>query len=175
MKKLWIALATLLATVGVMTLHPQKADAASYGNLGEYTTPVELRGTWYYRQVDPMTNKLSKKIYKLRVLAHTIEDANEFGYVYVNDENSVGDFLKMTSEEQKQAEYATKGWVRGQRVMHDGINYLNIKGWFQSSGSGEYYGFTMKKKNGKMVPAVRIAHGAGFWVTGYAYRSKDLA
>lgn len=173
MKKVWTILATLVAAVGIMALHPQKVDAA-YGNLGNYTTPVELRGTWYYRQVDPMTNKLSKKIYRLKITANSIEDGNSKANIYVNDENAVGDFLKMSKADQKKATAATKNWVRAQRVTDMEINYLNIKGWFQSSGTGEYYGFTVVDHKGKLVPAVRIAHGAGFWLTGYAYRSKDL-
>lgn len=50
--------------------------------------------------------------------------------------------------------------------------WLNVYGWYQSAGDGEYYKVMTENINGKNVPILTAASGAG---NSNYYRSQDLA
>ena len=68
---------------------------------------------------------------------------------------------------------ATKNWGMagmGSRRVH-GINYMNVRGWMQEAGDGDFYG--LHTENGQSV--LVLAQGAGPWVSGVAWKTPQLA
>ena len=68
---------------------------------------------------------------------------------------------------------ATKNWGMagmGSQRVH-GINYMNVRGWMQEAGDGDFYG--LHTENGQSV--LVLAQGAGPWVSGVAWKTPQLA
>ena len=56
-----------------------------------------------------------------------------------------------------------------------GINFVNLKGWNQTAGAGEYYGVKQESYNGQNIDVMVEAGGAGAWCSQTYYSSADLA
>ena len=73
----------------------------------------------------------------------------------------------------KSYQKATQDWGMASifsKPVHS-ITWLNIRGWMQEAGDGEYYGVT--KENGQQVMV--SAHGAGIWADTVYWKTPVLA
>ncbi|GAJ26374.1 hypothetical protein JCM15457_1298 [Liquorilactobacillus sucicola DSM 21376 = JCM 15457] len=56
-----------------------------------------------------------------------------------------------------------------------GIDFLNVRGWNQTAGDGEYYGVKQENVAGQNIDVMVEAGGAGAWCSQTYYASVDLA
>lgn len=142
------------------------------GDLGYYHIPTSMQGTWYGYSED------SNKISVMTISDHEISDSvsKYKTELHKPDFKVIGKYMdgnKIPSSYQK----VTKNWGRvkwehahgGHEV--DPINWMNVRGWLQDAGDGEYYGLTQEHGQTVLVSA----HGAGIWADSVYWKNPDLA
>ncbi|KRK08295.1 hypothetical protein FC52_GL001034 [Lactobacillus pasteurii DSM 23907 = CRBIP 24.76] len=142
------------------------AAKTSYpGDKGLYTFPEEMRGKWYY------WDKYDKKVKMQEFTEHNIVSEMGSSEAHEMDPHFLAtfDYSKISKEYRE----AAKDWVR---IMEfdkplDGIYWINVRGYFQGAGDGEYYALHTEKGQ----PVLLVAVGAQVSVTDVAFRSPDLA
>ena len=133
------------------------------GDDGLFNVPTEFQGTWYTYNDD-----------KMSIIKISQNKINVDNYVQELHKVKAG-FLDKYTYGDMSASYhkATKNWGMagmGSRRVH-GINYMNVRGWMQEAGDGDFYG--LHTENGRSV--LVLAQGAGPWVSGVAWKTPQLA
>jgi hypothetical protein len=145
----------------------------SEGRSGYFTIPAEMQGTWYSASNYDGETTHSKYVFSQSTIFIQDDKHNRKGHtttLYTRAANyKAPDY---PSEEQiKKAE----GWGLPKIVQYKGINYLNVMGWYQGAGDGEYFAVHTENIDGNDVQVLICAGGAGIWVDGIAYRSQAMA
>ena len=145
----------------------------SDGRSGYFTIPAEMQGTWYSASNYDGETTHSKYVFSQSTIFIQDDKHNRKGHtttLYTRAANyKAPDY---PSEEQiKKAE----GWGLPKIVQYKGINYLNVMGWYQGAGDGEYFAVHTENIDGNDVQVLICAGGAGIWVDGIAYRSQAMA
>lgn len=123
--------------------------------------PADMQGTWY------TYDKTDDKVTSITISGNKLTGSE--------DPNDVTEVHKITDSE-KQANKSTIDSSRRNWAYFNHINgWLNVYGWYQSAGDGEYYKVMTENINGKNVPVLAAASGAGIWLDSNYYRSQDLA
>lgn len=123
--------------------------------------PADMQGTWY------TYDKADDKVTSITISGNKLTGSE--------DPNDVTEVHKITDSE-KQANKSTIDSSRRNWAYFNHINgWLNVYGWYQSAGDGEYYKIMTENINGKNVPVLAAASGAGIWLDSNYYRSQDLA
>lgn len=139
------------------------------GDEGPFNMPTAIQGTWFgYR---PNTNKLTL----INIGPH------EFSWKSGSDGSTEvlhkmnPNFLNKIDPNKLPKSYqkATQNWCRASFVPKKvrNINWVNISGWLQTAGDGEYYGLHTEEGQTVLVSA----HGAGIWADTVYWRSPALA
>ena len=145
----------------------------SDGRTGYFAIPAEMQGTWYSASDYDDETTHTKYVFGQSTIFTQDDKHNRKGHtttLYTRATNyKAPDY---PSEEQiKKAE----GWGLPKIVQYKGINYLNVMGWYQGAGDGEYFAVHTENIDGNDVQVLVLAGGAGIWVDGIAYRSQAMA
>lgn len=168
-KKFTKILACFLLIFGLgLVLGNEKADA-SWGMNHTFTTSRATRGTWYWRQ--------GRHIKRLRITSHTVNKHRLYQSLANKQYNYYLKKLYQLPDKQqlKTYKYFDQHVYEAYNFRFHGKNSFNINGWLAGAGDGIYYTPVQRHRYGKKVKAIRIGHGAGCWLTAYAYHSKKLA
>lgn len=139
-----------------------------YGNLGTFTIPADLRGTWY-TSVD---GKITKYVITDHQISWSNDDENESMTLYKQDETWLGDHN--TNPGQSLVD-ATKNWSSGKLVNIRGDQAVHTYGWLQNAGAGENYAVKTETVDGHQQKVLVISGGAEAWVDGIGYQSPTTA
>lgn len=127
--------------------------------------PANMQGTWYTYDKD------SDKMMSITISGNKLTDSE--------DPNDVTEVHKITDSEKQANENTNPSTIDSSKrnwAYFNHINgWLNVYGWYQSAGDGEYYKVMTENINGKDVPVLAAASGAGIWLDNNYYRSQDLA
>lgn len=127
--------------------------------------PADMQGTWYTYDKD------SDKMMSITISGNKLTDSE--------DPNDVTEVHKITDSEKQANENTNPSTIDSSKrnwAYFNHINgWLNVYGWYQSAGDGEYYKVMTENINGKDVPVLAAASGAGIWLDNNYYRSQDLA
>lgn len=145
----------------------------SDGRTGYFAIPAEMQGTWYSASDYDDETTHTKYVFGQSTIFTQDDKHNRKGHtttLYTRATNyKAPDY---PSEEQiKKAE----GWGLPKIVQYKGINYLNVMGWYQGAGDGEYFAVHTENIDGNDVQVLVLAGGASIWVDGIAYRSQAMA
>lgn len=128
--------------------------------------PANMQGAWYTYSKD------SDKITSITISGNKLTNSD--------DSNDVIEVHKITDSEKQANENANPNGTADSSKQnwsyfrhYDG--WLNVYGWYQGAGDGEYYKVMTENINGKNVPVLAVASGAQIWVDNNYYRSQDLA
>ena len=139
-----------------------------YGRVGTIDVPSEMQGTWYSADND------ADSTITFEPHSYTYSDGDNSGTIqlYKQDSQFGEDEDNYTNED---VQNATKNWGKVSYLNIDGERWLNVRGWTQSAGDGESYAVKTETVDGKQVKVLVVGGGAGNWVEGIYYQSKDMA
>lgn len=139
-----------------------------YGRIGTIDVPSEMQGTWYSADND------SDSTMTFGPHSCTYSDGDNSGttQLYKQDPQFGEDEDNYTNEG---IQNATKNWGKVSYLNIDGERWLNVRGWTQSAGDGDSYAVKTETVDGKQVKVLVVGGGAGNWVEGVYYQSKDMA
>ncbi|WP_203637948.1 hypothetical protein [Levilactobacillus wangkuiensis] len=163
MKKMMLAVATavtLLAVGGVSLGTPVAAQAKTKTTLK--AVPQRYRHTWYHYEHGKMdTLTFSTK----RISGLTYYDGQAAKYVaHIHHHKlSAKKFKKHYS------------WSTVTNKTAHQAQWINVRGWNQIMGDGDYYKVMTKTYHGKKISVLSQAGGAGIWTSAHYYRTKQLA
>ena len=163
MKKLMIAVAagvSLLAVGGLQTGMPVTAQAKAKTTLK--AVPQRYRHTWYHYANG-----------KMDTLTFTTKQIS--GMTYYN-----GKGVKYVAHIHHHKLTATSfkkhySWSTAVTTKRHQAQWINVRGWNQVMGAGDYYKVMTKTVKGKKVSVLSQAGGAGVWTSAHYYRTKQLA
>lgn len=145
----------------------------SDGRTGYFAIPAEMQGTWYSASDYDDETTHTKYVFGQSTIFTQDDKHNRKGHtttLYTRSANyKAPDY---PSEEQINR---TEGWGLPKIVQYKGINYLNVMGWYQGAGDGEYFAVHTENIDGNDVQVLVLAGGASIWVDGIAYRSQAMA
>ena len=127
--------------------------------------PANMQGTWYTYDKD------SDKMRSITISGNKLTDSEDPNDV--TEVHKITDSEKQANQSNPQANYdsSKKDWAYFNHI--DG--WLNIYGWYQGAGDGDFLKVTNQNINGQNVPVLADAGGANITVDANYYRSKDLA
>lgn len=119
--------------------------------------PAALKRTWYGYDDDGKLNTVT-------ITDDTLTAGGSKIYLHTRDNNID------PSQEPQHDDWgnASMGNIRG-------IDFLNVKGWNQTAGDGEYYGVKQENVARQNIDVMVEAGGAGAWCSQTYYASVDLA
>ncbi|KRL56572.1 hypothetical protein [Furfurilactobacillus rossiae] len=153
--------------------------AESSSNSNQATTsgpqfPSSFQRTWfgynsYTHNIDTITfsNNRSTDSSGDSSTIHSTEERT-------NDDNAILNAKKQptTPEEKQKLDH----WGLFNEVhLDNGENWINIMGWYQTAGDGEFYRVANENINGQSTPVLFDAGGAEIWINEHYYTSKDIA
>ncbi|AYM02379.1 hypothetical protein [Levilactobacillus yiduensis] len=165
MKKMLIGLAVLatVATVGGSQLTtPTTAQAKAKTTLK--TLPKRYRHTWYHYA----NGKLSTLTFSKRTIA---------GRTYYAGDQQATKYLAHIHAHKLTATKFHRhiSWSSVVPVNAHHSQWLNVRGWNQVMGDGDFYRVMTKTVRGKRVQVLSQAGGAGVWTAAHYYQSKQVA
>lgn len=127
--------------------------------------PANMQGTWYtYDKTDNKVTSITISGNKL-IDSAAPNDATEVHKI-TDSEKQTNESLNPSTGDRNKQNWAYFRHING---------WLNVYGWYQSAGAGEYYKVMTENINGKDVPVLAAASGAGIWLDNNYYRSQNLA
>ncbi|WP_203639092.1 DUF4179 domain-containing protein [Levilactobacillus wangkuiensis] len=149
---------SMIFGVGMMTSSSNQVAFAKTRRTMK-TFPKSIRGTWYSYQDHKMSQiKITAK--KFIVDGH------------VNRLHS----RKVTYVVKNYANMKHPSWVTAGMMIHSNKErWVNVMGWYQSSGYGSSYRKATHKLNGHKRAILQMASGVEAWTDGHGYHSKHLA
>lgn len=165
MKKLLMGL-TVLATAATVggghLLAPTTAQAKAKTTLK--ALPKRYRHTWYHYA----NGKLSTLKFSAKAISGRTYYAGE--HHAVNYLAHIHAHKLTTTKFRRHFTWSTATTVRAHRSQ-----WLNVRGWNQVMGDGDFYRVMTKTVGGKRVPVLSQAGGAGVWTAAHYYTSKHVA
>ena len=130
-----------------------------------------LIGTWYGY------NEYESKLDTINITGNKIITNGNVTELHLTSERTAADKALLagssTAGNSKVDTYKESHW--GSFVsLHgeDGRKWLDVRGWYQSAGAGSYYGVKNRVINGRSIPVLTIAGGAGIWASQHFYQDK---
>lgn len=145
----------------------------SDGRTGYFAIPAQMQGTWYSVSSDDDETRHIKYVFGQSTIFSQDDKYNTKGTtttLYTRAAN-----YKAPDHPSEEQIDEAEGWGLPKIVQYKGINYLNVMGWYQGAGDGEYFAVHTEKIDGNDVQILVCAGGAGIWVDGIAYRSQAMA
>ena len=145
----------------------------SDGRTGYFAIPAEMQGTWYSASDYDDETTHTKYVFGQSTIFTQDDEYNRKGHtttLYTRAAN-----YKAPDYPSKEQINRAEGWGLPKIVQHKGINYLNVMGWYQAAGDGEYFAVHTENIDGNDVQVLICAGGAGVWVDEIAYRSQAMA
>lgn len=139
-----------------------KQASGKYGNQGTFNLPSNMQGTWYSDDKDADGKTLT-------INGNQIKSAGSTLNLYKRDRNYDVDGAS------QEAEDATQDWGAATSFHRDGLHWINVRGWFQGAGDGEYYTVTTETVDGHQLTVLAVAGGAGIWTNAVYYQTPTLA
>ena len=135
------------------------------GDAGLFDVPAELQGTWYAYPDG------SDEMSILKISSHSINDGEGTTELHKmkNEFLDKMDPTKLPKSYQK----ATENWGRTSMIDKKvrNISWMNVSGWLQTAGDGEFYGSYTEEGQ----PVIISAHGAGIWADTVYWKTPALA
>lgn len=152
-----ITMATLAITVCGLFLKPndQKAQASTY-TLKVF--PKRIRGNWY------TYDRYAHKVIRIKISAKKLIYGKTIQRLHSR---------KATSSTIPGTKVKHPSWIIG--YYYKGQHWTQTYGWYQGSGTGDYYRKIKHTIHGKKYNILQLASGGGLWTDGYAYHSKHAA
>lgn len=145
----------------------------SEGRSGYFTIPAEMQGTWYSASNYDGETTHSKYVFGQSTIFIQDDKYDTKGTTTTLYTRS-SDFKMPLPPTEKQMDQV-KGWGLGHLYQQDGLNYMNVMGWYQTAGSGTSFAVHTENIAGNNVQILVCASGARPWVDGIAYRSQAMA
>ncbi|EFK32058.1 hypothetical protein [Lactobacillus delbrueckii] len=145
----------------------------SEGRSGYFTIPAEMQGTWYSASNYDGETTHSKYVFGQSTIFIQDDKYDTKGTTTTLYTRS-NDFKMPLPPTEKQMDQV-KGWGLGHLYQQDGLNYMNVMGWYQTAGSGTSFAVHTENIAGNNVQILVCASGARPWVDGIAYRSQAMA
>lgn len=158
-------LAGLLCIVGLSmgfmgsAIKPQSSQAASH-SLRYF--PSALRHTWYHYD------------------GHGRYDRVTFGYKHYREQNYYDGWTvyhgKIHYRNLKTTHISHHpNWTFATPFYIHHMHWVNIYGWNQTAGDGEYYGVKVRHYHGHRIRVMSEANGAGIWTYQHYYATRKVA
>ena len=153
-------LALGLGLGGALTTDPLTASAASKSTMTAF--PKVYRHTWYhYSQGHYETVTFGAK--RVSGLSYFGGAATKYvAHLHAH---------KLTTTKLKQH----PSWSTAVNATTHRVTWLNVRGWNQIMGAGDFYKVMTKSVAGKQHQVLSQAGGAGVWTDAHYYRSKAIA
>lgn len=145
----------------------------SDGRSDYFTIPAEMQGTWYSASNYDGETTHSKYVFGQSTIFIQDDKYDTKGTTTTLYTRS-SDFKMPLPPTEKQMDQV-KGWGLGHLYQQDGLNYMNVMGWYQTAGSGTSFAVHTENIAGNNVQILVCASGARPWVDGIAYRSQAMA
>lgn len=145
----------------------------SDGRTGYFAIPAQMQGTWYSVSSDDDETRHIKYVFGQSTIFSQDDKYNTKGTT-ITLYTRAANYKAPDHPSEEQIDEA-EGWGLPKIVQYKGINYLNVMGWYQGAGDGEYFAVHTEKIDGNDVQILVCAGGAGIWVDGIAYRSQAMA
>ncbi|MBD5429133.1 lipocalin/fatty acid-binding family protein [Lactobacillus sp.] len=148
----------------------QKSNVA--GDEGLFDIPSDMQGTWYSAD-NFWSDKDDDTIHTVTIGAHTVsyEDSDGSGTTTLHKMSKDFDFTDTKYLQNKAYQKTTKDWGRSYIANLDGHRVLNVRGWLQDAGDGEYYYIAQEEGQTVLV----TAHGAGVWADAVYWKDQATA
>lgn len=124
-----------------------------------------MRGTWYAKSYGKMS--------KLEVSEHEIVYTSEGEKPAKTILYRPGNGRKFDTDIAVQE--ARQEWAVASEVTKNDLNYINVRGWYQTAGAGTFYAAHTELIDGKQTPVVVVGGGAGAWTSTVYYQTEALA
>ena len=129
-----------------------------------------LIGTWYGY------NKYESKLDTINITGNKIITNGNTTEIHSDSERTAADKALSagsgTIDDNKDT-YKFKHWGSVRSTNEEnGRKWLNVKGWYQSAGTGSFYGVKNRVINGRSIPVLTLADGAGMWASQHFYQDK---
>lgn len=115
-------------TVGSANEKTATNDAHSDGRNGYITTPVAMRGTWYAKSY----GKMSKLEVSEHEIVYTSEGEKPAKTILYRPGNGRKFYTDIAVQEARQE------WGAASEVTKNDLNYINVRGWYQTAGTGTW-------------------------------------
>jgi hypothetical protein len=135
-------------------------STGKYGNAGALNVTSDMEGTWYSKDSQITFSKNT-----IQVEGHTYHIYKQSKAFGENSDNYTN----------RSIQDATKDWLRGFTFDHDGMHWLNLRGWTQGAGDGSYYAVHTETIDGQQVKVLVEGGGAEIWVDQVYYQSPSMA
>ncbi|WEV50666.1 hypothetical protein OZX69_06865 [Lactobacillus sp. ESL0731] len=160
-----LLIVTALITLGTSSaIAPQPAAATTVKAKKIKSYPKNMRGTWYY--YDTYTKKLDKEVFTKKTAKFYV-GKKKVGYTKLHAYTKHDPYTNDKAILKKTAHWT----YADDTITVNGIIWLNIRGWNQGMGDGEYYNVATFDNN----EVLTSASGAKIWVDHHAYRTPELA
>lgn len=152
--------ATLMLALLGMIGQPANQLTAEAAKYSLKTFPKRIRGTWY------TYDKYEHKTRTIKITAKTLKDGKYVSRLHARKVNAnIPDHPKVVHS----------SWITADNYPVFGEHWVDVRGWYQTSGDGGYYRKVTHKIHGKKHTMLQMAGGAGVWTNSYGYHSKKLA
>ncbi|WGI20061.1 DUF4767 domain-containing protein [Latilactobacillus sakei] len=137
-----------------------------------YQVPSELAGTWYgYSEYSDQPDKIDVTTFKGN--EQTINGRSST--LHLANERTSEDQAVLDNKSTNIDNFKISNWGLAHEFDNEGRHWLNIRGWYQNAGVGEYYGVKIRDVNGQTMPVLTQAGGAGIWPDEHFYPTKAAA
>lgn len=162
MKKELIGVAVVAALMGVSGVLGTTITAQAKTQTTLRTIPQRYRHTWYHYNKGKY-EKLTFSTKKIAGLSYFDGQSTKYrANLHAH---------KLTTTKFKQ--HAT--WSSATTTQRRQATWINVRGWNQGMGAGDYYKVMTKSYQGDWHAVLSQAGGAGVWTSAHYYRSKKIA
>lgn len=158
MKKIFFALAT---TFMLISIFPITAHAKT--TLKEY--PNNLRQTWYHYEGNDHYDKM--KFTRKHIS----------GYWYDTYDHKY-EHYKTALHYRNLKSYKVSNhpsWSVANKIYIHKLHWINVMGWNQNAGDGDYYSTIVRTTRGKNIKILNVAGGADCWTYDHFYSTRKVA
>ncbi len=141
----------------------KKNESTVPGDAGLFDLPSQMQGTWY-SVVDGHENKMM-------IGQNTVSYVNSDGSSTLTLHTLKKDFDISNYMLKPDYQNQTKGWGRAGQMNYNGFNMINIHGWNQSAGAGEYLYWAQEKGQTVLVQG----SGANAWTDAVYWKNQSDA
>lgn len=163
LRKNLLPLTSMVLALGLsgLAIHVDSVQASTYGRNGVVTVPKKMQGTWYSYDKDAHNGR------KITFTAHTVNGR----MIYVQNKNTINDYLSGKIQNQKLFDQTTKNWMSGRMTKMKNNVFYEIDPWITFE-RWSLYRVTSQVINGKQH---NVLVYSSRYDGGNYYRSKKLA
>lgn len=151
----------LVLGLGGLAVHLDSVEASTYGRGNVVTVPKKMQGTWYSYDRNAHNGK------RIIFTANAVNGKT----IYVQDDETVSNYLNGRIKDQKAFDQATKNWMSGRMTKMKNDVFYEIDPWITFE-NWSLYRVTNQVINGKQH---KVLIYSSRYDGGNYYRSKKLA